>query len=69
MIGFTNQERVIGDAAMNQIKSNSKNTLQFLTRLAGLNTDCVDQLKEEEKFLTCKLMPLENKKIGVEVVS
>ena len=33
----------------------------------GLNTDCVDQLKEEEKFITYKVVPLENKKIGFEV--
>lgn len=33
----------------------------------GLNTDCVEQLKEEEKFITHKIIPLENKKIGFEV--
>lgn len=37
-------------------------------RLLGLNIDCVDQLKEEEKFLTFKTVPLENKKLGIEVV-
>jgi molecular chaperone DnaK (HSP70) len=52
---------------MNQIKKNFKNTLQFFTRFLGLNTDCVDQLKEEEKFISYKLVPLENKKIGFEV--
>lgn len=33
----------------------------------GLNTDCVEQIKEEEKFITYKIVPLENKKIGFEV--
>jgi hypothetical protein len=33
----------------------------------GLNTDCVDQLKEEDKFISYKFVPLENKKIGFEV--
>lgn len=33
----------------------------------GLNTDCVEQLKEEEKYITYKIVPLENKKIGFEV--
>lgn len=33
----------------------------------GLNTDCAEQLKEEEKYITYKLVPLENKKIGFEV--
>lgn len=54
---------------MNQIKSNFKNTLQFFPRFLGLNTDCVDQIKEEEKFITYKLVPLENKKVGIEVMS
>jgi hypothetical protein len=27
----------------------------------------VDQLKEEEKYITYKLIPLENKKIGFEI--
>ena len=33
----------------------------------GLTVECVDQLKEEEKFLTYKVVPLENKKLGFEV--
>jgi molecular chaperone DnaK (HSP70) len=33
----------------------------------GLNTDCVDQIKEEEKFITYKIIPLENKKVGFEI--
>lgn len=67
VVAFADEERLIGDAAMNQQKKNFKNTLQFFTRFLGLNTDCVDQLKEEEKFITYKLVPLENKKIGFEV--
>ena len=35
----------------------------------GLNTDCADQLKEEEKFITYKLVHLENKKIGFEITN
>ncbi len=58
---------MIGDSAMNQIKKNFKNTLQMFPRLIGLNSDCVDQLKEEEKYLTYKIIPLENKKLGIEV--
>ena len=52
---------------MNQIKSNFQNTIQFITRYLGLNQDCVQQLKEEEKYTTYKVVPLENKKIGVEL--
>jgi len=43
--------------------------VQFFTRFLGLNTDCVDQLKEEEKYCTYKIVPIENKKIGFEVTS
>jgi molecular chaperone DnaK (HSP70) len=67
VVAFTDEERLIGDSALNQQKKNFKNTLQFFTRFLGLNTDCVDQLKEEEKYITYKLVPLENKKIGFEV--
>ena len=39
----------------------------FFTRLLGLTAECEEQVKEEEKFLTCKLVTLENKRIGIEV--
>lgn len=64
---YTDEERLVGDSAVNQQKKNFKNTLQFFPRFLGLNTDCADQIKEEEKFITYKLVPLENKKIGFEV--
>lgn len=67
VVAYTEEERLIGDAAMNQQKKNFKNTLQFFNRFLGLNVDCVDQLKEEEKFITYKIVPLANKKIGFEV--
>ena len=37
---FTAEERLIGDAAVNQMKRNFKNTLQFYQRFLGLNWDC-----------------------------
>lgn len=66
-VAFTEEERLIGDAALNQQKKNFKNTLQFFNRFIGLNVDCVDQLKLEEQFITYKMIPLANKKIGFEV--
>lgn len=39
----------------------------FFGRLLGLTIDSAEQLKEEETFLTCKTVPLQNKKIGLEV--
>lgn len=39
---YTDQERVVGDAAINQMKKNFKNTSQFFARFLGLNQDCTD---------------------------
>ena len=66
--GYTAQERLVGDAAINQMKKNFKNTCQFFQRFLGLNTDCKTQLEEEKKFITYKCIELENKKIGFEVM-
>ena len=67
MVAYTDEERLIGDAAMNQQKKNFKNTIQFFTRFIGLNADCVEQVEKEQLYTTYKLVPLENKKIGFEV--
>lgn len=67
VVAYTDEERLIGDAAMNQQKKNFKNTLQFFTRFIGLNVDCVEQLATEQQYTTYKIVPLENKKIGFEV--
>lgn len=67
LVAFTDEERLIGESAYNQQKKNFRNTLQFFPRFMGLNTDCAEQLKEEEKFVTYKILSLENKKVGFEV--
>jgi molecular chaperone DnaK (HSP70) len=66
--GYTDAERLVGDAAINQMKKNFKNTCQFFARFLGLNQDCKAQLEEEKKFITYKVVDLENKKIGFELV-
>lgn len=68
IIGYTAEERLIGDSAINQWKKNFKNTMQFFSRFVGLNTDCKEQLEEEKKFITYKIVELENKKVGFEVL-
>ena len=50
------------------MKKNFKNTMQFFARFMGLNQDCAEQLEEEKKFLTYKVINLDNKKIGFEVM-
>ena len=67
LVAYTEEERLIGDSAINQQKKNFKNTLQFFPRFMGLNSDCLEQIKEEEKYITYKIIPLENKKLGFEV--
>jgi heat shock protein 4 len=66
-VAYTDEERLIGDAALNQQKKNFKNTLQFYTRFIGLNVDCAEQLAKEKQFVTYNVVPLENKKLGFEV--
>ncbi len=44
VVGYTDEERLIGDAAINQQMKNFRNTLQFFTRYIGLNVECVEQL-------------------------
>ena len=67
VVAYTDEERLIGDAGMNQQKKNFKNTLKFFTRYIGLNSDCVEQLKIEQEYTTYKIVPLENTKIGFEI--
>ena len=66
---FTNEERLVGEPVKNQIRRNFKNSVMFPTRFLGLNQTCEAQLKEEEKYITHKIVNLENKKIGFEVQS
>ena len=35
----------------------------------GLNTDCFEQMKEEKKFVTAKVIEMDNKRIGFEVMN
>ena len=65
--GYTADERLVGDAAVNQMKKNFKNTLQFFQRFLGLNQDCKAQLDEEKKFVTYKVVDMDNKKVGFEL--
>jgi len=67
ILGYTDEERLIGDSAINQQKRNFKNTITYLPRLLGLTVDCAEQLKQEEKHTTFKMVPLQNKKMGIEV--
>ncbi len=66
-MAYCETERIIGDAVRFQIKKNAKNTILFPTRLMGLNTNCKEQLELEQRFMTHKIVELENMKLGLEV--
>jgi len=65
-IAYTETERIIGDAVKFQHKKNFKNTVLFPTRFLGLNAECKEQLELEQRFITHKVVEMENKKIGFE---
>jgi len=66
-VAYTETERIIGDAVRFQVKKNFKNTILFPTRLLGLNSNCKDQIEKEQRFMTNKIVPLDNLKLGLEV--
>ena len=50
------------------MKKNFKNSLQFFARFLGLNQNCKEQNEEEKKFVTYKVVDMDNNKIGFEVM-
>lgn len=68
-MAFTAQERIIGDPVKFQIRKNMKNTIVFPSRFLGLNSECVEQIKLEKRFITNDIHYLENKKVAFKVKS
>ena len=68
VVAYCPQERLIGDSVKTQIKRNFKNSILFPTRFLGLNAQCNAQLELEKKFVTHKIVPMANNKIGFEVL-
>lgn len=66
LAGFTSRERLLGDAALSQIKSNAKNTCRNMKHLLGQRLDAPDV--EKEKFWsTCPLAEAADGYAGYEV--
>ena len=61
------QERLIGDPVKIQLKKNFKNSVVFPTRFLGLNAQCTAQLELENRYVTHKVVTMENNKIAFEV--
>lgn len=68
-INWTNQNRNIGQQAVNQKGKNFKNTFQYFLRFAGLNFDNTQQLEFERLFINAKIVTLPNKKLGFEITN
>lgn len=54
LVGFTDRERLLGDAALSMIRSNAKNTCRNFKHLLGRQLDAPD-IEEENFWSTCKL--------------
>lgn len=50
-----------------QIKRNFKNSVLFPTRFLGLNAQCAAQLELEKRYITHKMVPMQNNKIAFEL--
>ena len=67
VVGYSDQERFLGEQGYVQIKSNFKNTVTYPNRFLGLPGD-YSQLRQETKFVPCKTLTTEAGKIAFEVV-
>jgi len=59
LVGFTERERLLGDSALAQIKSNAKNTCRNFKHLLGRQADAPD-LQKEHFWSTSKLTTAED---------
>lgn len=65
--GFTDRERLLGDAALAQIRSNAKNTCRNFKHLLGRKIDAPD-VQREHFWSTSKLVQCEDGHAGYEVM-
>jgi len=66
LVGFTDRERLLGDPALAQIRSNAKNTCRNVKHLLGQKLD--SPLVEKEKFWsTCPLSSASDGLVGYDV--
>mmetsp|Transcript_90734 Transcript_90734/g.282653 ORF Transcript_90734/g.282653 Transcript_90734/m.282653 type:complete len:738 (-) Transcript_90734:100-2313(-) len=66
LVGFTDRERLLGDAALAQIKSNAKNTCRNFKHLLGQNMDS-PYVKAEEFWSTAQIVEGEDGHPGFQV--
>jgi len=66
LVGFTDRERLLGDAALAQIRSNAKNSCRNFKHLLGRKIDAPD-LEKEHFWSTSKLCPTDDGYCGYDV--
>jgi len=66
LVGFTDRERLLGDSALAQIKSNAKNTCRNFKHLLGQKLDS-PQVKEEELWSTSPICECPDGSLGYQV--
>jgi len=66
VVGFTDRERLLGDAALSQIRSNAKNTCRNFKHLLGRKLEAPD-VQREHFWSTCPLVECEDGHAGYDV--
>jgi len=66
LVGFTDRERLLGDAALAQIRSNAKNSCRNFKHLLGRNIDSPD-VQPEHFWSTSKLATCDDGFVGYDV--
>ena len=69
VIAYGEHERMVGDAAVAQMRGNFKNTIPFVNRFIGLTSECKEQVEEETKFISNKTGFAEDKKLTFKVMN
>ena len=69
VVAYGEHERMVGDSAVAQMKSNFKNTIPYVNRFLGLTGDCKEQLEEETKYISNKVEVGADKKITFSVTN
>lgn len=66
IVSFGDKQRFIGEAGLSKLNTNFRNTVLFFNRFLGLSAE-YPSLQQEAQWLTSKLVPLPDNKLGHEV--
>ncbi len=69
VIAYGDNERMIGESAVAQMRGNFKNTIPYINRFVGLTSECKEQIEEESKFISNKTSFGDDKKLNFSVTN